>query len=225
MGADFKRSWYLVKKNLHPWPEGEQGLKVRDHRRMVGGAWEEIGRLQFSFMKKEGLRPEHVLLDIGCGSFRSGRLFIEYLEPGNYLGIDKQPELVREGRVHEVGERLWAEKRPQVLISDEFDFVGFSKSPDFALAQSLFTHLSMRDVKKCLRRLKDISTPHCKVYATFFEAKKKVWNLLSSHSSRRFEYTVEQMRGMGERTGWKMTYIGDWGHPRNQSLVVYQMRE
>jgi hypothetical protein len=60
---------------------------------MVGGNWDTMGELQFRFMLETGkLKPADVLLDIGCGSFRGGRFFIEYLHAGNYLGIDKQKE-------------------------------------------------------------------------------------------------------------------------------------
>lgn len=224
MGLDLKRTWQLVKKNLRPWPEGERGLQVRDHRRMVGGAWEEIGSLQFEYMKSQGLRPDNVLLDIGCGSFRAGRLFIKYLDQGNYLGVDKQQELIREGRVHEVGEDLWEAKQPEVFASEDFDFSRFSKKPDYAIAQSLFTHLSTGDIRTCLKKLKEVAPAHCSLHATFFESTRKILNLLPSHSSRRFEYTEAQMREMGESAGWQMTYVGNWNHPRNQHLVVYHSK-
>lgn len=42
------------------------------HRGAVGGMWDQIGKLQFEFMVKHGLKPEHKFLDIGCGSLRGG---------------------------------------------------------------------------------------------------------------------------------------------------------
>src|SRR3979409_2149502 len=59
-----------------------------DHRAAVGGRWEEIGELQFQFLRTHGLEPQHRLLDIGCGSLRGGVRFVSYLDPGNYFGID-----------------------------------------------------------------------------------------------------------------------------------------
>lgn len=55
-------------------------------RGYVGGLWHELGELQFRFLVDQGLRPEHVLLDIACGSLRGGVRFVPYLNPGNYLG-------------------------------------------------------------------------------------------------------------------------------------------
>ena len=75
-----KRSFEWYKKTKMPCPEYGEGLKVRTHREMVGGNWEELGKLQFSFMVNfAGLKPDDVLLDLACGSFRAGRLFIPYL--------------------------------------------------------------------------------------------------------------------------------------------------
>jgi len=218
---DVIRTLRLLKKNWNPWPEGSAGLKVRDHRQMVGGAWGQIGQLQFEMLKKEGLKPEHVVLDIGCGSFRAGRFLVDYLEPGNYIAVDKQEELVAAGREKEIGETVWKEKRPEVVITDSFEFGGLSRRPDYAIAQSVFTHLTASDIRLCLKNLSEIVPEHCRMYATYFVSERPVGNLLGSHSSRRFEFTVDQIEEMGAESGWVSQYIGDWGHPRDQKLVLY----
>ena len=46
------------------------------HREAVGGLWEEMRRLQFDFLANQGLKPDHKLLDIGCGSMRGGVHFV-----------------------------------------------------------------------------------------------------------------------------------------------------
>ena len=56
------------------------------HRDVIGGLWEELGQLQLDFMIREGLKPHHKLLDIGCGSLRGGIHYIRYLDVGNYVG-------------------------------------------------------------------------------------------------------------------------------------------
>jgi SAM-dependent methyltransferase len=216
-----RRSIELFRKNLNPYPEGEAGLQVRDHRQMVGGMWQQIGQLQFDYLLAEGLKPSDTLLDIGCGSFRAGRHFIQYLDPGNYLGIDKQEPLVREGQKKEVGDAVWSEKQPEIVISDRFDFMKFSKQPRIAIAQSVFTHISQRDIHRCLRNLADFLHQPCSLYATFSEADVASWQVLPSHSSRRFEYTRAEMEAIGARSGWRTEYVGDWNHPRNQKMVIY----
>ncbi|MEO0587863.1 MAG: hypothetical protein AAF078_09500, partial [Planctomycetota bacterium] len=146
---------------------------------------------------------------------------IDYLDAGHYIAVDKQEELVAAGREQEVGEAVWLAKRPEVVITDSFEFERLSKKPDFAIAQSVFTHLSATDIRLCLRKLGSFVPPHCRVYATYFITERPVANLLGSHSSRRFEFTVDQIEAFGAESGWSMRYVGDWGHPREQMLAVY----
>jgi ubiquinone/menaquinone biosynthesis C-methylase UbiE len=37
---------------------------------------------------------DHNLLEIGCGNIRAARLFIDYVEPGRYDGVDVSPEIL-----------------------------------------------------------------------------------------------------------------------------------
>ena len=41
-------------------------LKLKRHRRFVGGLWDEIGQLQFDFMTSRGLMPGSKLLMSGA---------------------------------------------------------------------------------------------------------------------------------------------------------------
>jgi len=203
-----------------PSPDERIDIRKLGHREFVGGLWDEIGQLQFGFMVDHGLGPEHVFLDVACGSLRGGRHFICYLEPGHCLGIDKSEELVRSGLEEEVGEQLVAERAPEIVISDRFEFSRLSKRPDFALAQSLFTHLTVSDIRRCLSNLRRFADD-CRFYATFFEVAEPVENEHRSHSRLMFYYTAEEMARMGAEAGWEAQYIGDWNHPRDQKMILY----
>ena len=50
--------------------------------------WDDVGRMQFEFLLREGLQHHHHLLDVGCGSFRGGRFVIDYLQEGHYFETD-----------------------------------------------------------------------------------------------------------------------------------------
>ena len=63
-----------------------------DPEEAVGGAWEQVGQFQFHYLIAKGLRKDHKLLDIGCGTLRGGRYFIEYLDCGGYTGLDISPK-------------------------------------------------------------------------------------------------------------------------------------
>jgi hypothetical protein len=218
----FAHGWNLLASKL--WrlrPEGGNGVEILGYEKYVGGRWDELGKLQFEFMKSHGLEPHHVLLDIACGSLRGGRFFIPYLEPGHYLGIDKEPSLVEAGRKHVIADQIWVERKPEILISGDFEFAKLTRRPNFALAQSLFSHLEAVDIKRCLEKLYVVAEPGCRFFATFFESHLPRLHLKKSHSHRNFKYSRTQMRHLGESLGWQVRYIGDWNHPVNQKMILY----
>ena len=112
------------------------------HRKSVGPPerFDLIAGLQFSLLFAVGLRERHRLLDIGCGSLRSGRLFIPYLGAGNYFGIEPDESLVRAGIDQELGQDTCELKQPHFLYRDDFAFTEFDTTFDFMVAQSIFSH-------------------------------------------------------------------------------------
>lgn len=202
-------------------PEGAEGIRRLGHRDYVGGMWEEIGRLQFEFLLNQGLEPSHCFLDIACGSLRGGVHFIRYLDVGNYLGIDREGELIKLGIEKELGRATLESKQPEFVVSDRFEFDSFRKSPQFSLAQSLFTHLNSTDVCACLEKLRKFVEPGHIFFATFFEGSSS-GNPEASHTHAVFRYSREEMAAFGENRGWKVTYIGNWQHPRSQVMMKYE---
>jgi SAM-dependent methyltransferase len=213
-----------ILRNLRPRVIEKESLTQKGHREFVGGLWDELGQLQFHFLVKEGLMPDHVFLDIACGSLRAGRLLIPYLDPGNYLGIDKHFELIEAGKAKEIECDVLEAKHPEFVVSNCFSFENFSKRPDFCLAQSLFTHLRKRDIDLCFRRLSAFVKPGCRFYATFLETSIPIPSVASSHSHRAFFYTRRAMEGFGRQSDWDTRYIGHWNHPRGQKIIEYIKR-
>lgn len=200
-----------------------RGRERLDHRRYVGGLWDEMGKLQFDFLVSQGLQPHHVLVDVACGSLRAGRLLVPYLEAGNYLGIDRSAELIQAGVEHELGPELVASRQPRLVVSESFEFERFGVAPDFALAQSLFTHLTPPLIELCMARLRPVMAPGGVFLATFFEAAPGgAANPDEPNDHDRFYYSREEMERFGTAHGWAMEYVGDWGHPRGQIMVRYR---
>ena len=184
------------------------GVAVLGHRDYVGGLWDEVGKLQFEFLVQRGLRPEHVFLDIACGSLRGGIRFIPYLDPGNYLGIEKEQQLIDIGLKEELASEIREDKQPEFVISDSFEFTRFSTRPDFSLAQSLFTHLNESDIQICLGNLRDAVDIGHLCFVTFFNGNDE--NPNQSHAHKGFWYTPEELSELAG-PAWESTYIGEWG--------------
>jgi hypothetical protein len=204
------------------WEDSADSVHEHGHRESVGGLWGQIGRLQFEFLVKAGLRPADTLLDLACGSLRAGIHFIRYLDPGHYLGIDKRIELVVYGVSLELGIEDYRKKRPRFVISDAFEFERFDERPNFGIGQSIFTHLAAADIVRCLQKLKPRATGDCRFFATFREVTEPQQNPAQSHSHAVFDYTRAQMTQLAAEAGWKFRYLGDWGHPRDLKMAEFR---
>lgn len=197
--------------------DGKVGVAMLGHRAYIGGRWQELGQIQFDFMVSRGLRPEHVFLDIACGALRGGVHFIPYLEPEHYLGIEKERSLIRSGLSKELSAAVREEKRPELVVSDSFEFDRFTKQPDYSLAQSLFTHLTAADIERCLAKLRAFVAPGHELYASFAD-RAKLQNPEHSHALALFTHQTEDLEASGERTGWECEYIGTWGHGKSKMM-------
>jgi hypothetical protein len=200
-------------------PTGAVGVSQLGHRDYVGGRWEEIGRLQFEYLVAQGLRPEHVLLDVACGSLRAGVHFIPYLNPDCYWGLEKEVDLIEAGVSQELDSRVRTTHRPQFLINAEFDVSQLTQPADYIWIHSLLTHLPLAEIQRCLTNLRAAAHSATVCYATYFETAISRQNHSQSHDHETFFYTREELRHCAESTGWNVEFIGDWGHPRGQQML------
>lgn len=142
------------------------------YRAFVGApeTFDVFAHMQFTLMTLLGLREHHTLLDIGCGSLRGGRLFLMYLLPDRYFGIEPNEWLVREGLRVEIGADLESRKRPRFLFDAEFSCRSFDQLFDFVLAQSIFSHASVAQIRRCLSEVRACLKPGSLFAASFVEA-------------------------------------------------------
>jgi len=208
------------------------GRRGFDHRAVVGGLWDEMGEKQFEFLVEQGLRPDHHFLDVGCGSLRGGIHFVRYLQPGHYCGLDIQQRLIDAGR----GELEAAGVDPasaRLIQDDAFRFGRFDQRFDYALAQSVFTHMPLNTIMRCLAEIERVMQPQGRFYATFFEHPGPRLNseplrqseTVTTHpDADPFHYDPDVFRWAVEGSTLDVTVIGDWQHPRNQKMLVFTKR-
>jgi SAM-dependent methyltransferase len=208
------------------------------HRRAVGGLWDTLGPHQFEFLVHHGLRPEHSLLDVGCGSLRAGIHLARYLEPGHYAGIDIDADLLRAGRAELRREGL--EDRSVTLMQmDDFDFRRLGRTFEFALAHSVFTHLPLNKIFQCIIRVEDALELGGRFFATYHENPGDCRDLepiqadyldpVSGEVRRRrtfydrnpFHYSFDVFEWICDGTGLRVQNFGDWGHPRGQRMLIF----
>lgn len=202
------------------------------HREVVGGMWDEIGVLQLNVMRAQCMRPEHKLLDIGCGSLRGGIHFVPYLDAGNYFGIDMNDSLLDAGYENELDDANQKKLPRKNLICDgNFNFDLFGEKFDYAIALSLFTHLPLNNIGVCLERLVDVMMPGGRLLASFFEipADAQVLddhihqpgNITTHAKSDPYHYRLSDIFDLAATLPFRPVYIGDVGHPRAQQLIAF----
>jgi hypothetical protein len=135
--------------------------------------------------------------------------------------LEGEGKLVELGLEHEVDPHVREAKAPEFVISYEFAFQRFSKSPTHALALSVFSHLTEPDIRLCLTNLARHVTGSCLFFASYFESERATPNFRKSHPHLAFYYTREQMHGLGRDTGWTTTFLGEYGSPSGQLMMRF----
>ena len=224
-------SYYEDEKFVH------QRVAVGEHRRVIGGMWEQIGQLQRDFLIAEGLMAEHSVLDVGCGSLRGGVYLIPYLEPAKYWGVDLNQSLLEAGWEREIVPAGLQDRQPrsQLVCLQDFEFNRLGQTFDFAIAISVFTHMNLNKIRRCLARLAPALTQGGRLYATFFEVPdsqdreescvQKWGGVKTSSVSDPFHYRLSDFEFAVHGSGLSVTYYGDWGHPRNQKMVLFSKQQ
>jgi hypothetical protein len=202
------------------------------HRDVIGGLWEEIGRLQFEYLLANGLARSSRLVDVGCGCLRGGIHFVSYLDENLYFGIDSNASLLDAGYDIELKLAGLDKKLPRenLVCDGEFKFDAFPAAFDFAIAQSLFTHLPANQIRLCLTRLAAKMKCGGKFFATFFlvaedhpfgEPSTHRGGVASFDAKDPYHYRFSDIAQLCKGLPWRASLIGDWGHPRDQYMIEF----
>ena len=218
----------LTKINEYDRELGPLSRKLKLHRLMVGGSWDEIGSLQFDFMVSQGLSPASTLLDVGCGALRGGVHFVRYLDDGNYYGIDINKSLLKAGRQELRSAGL--DKQVHLHRTDQFDAAEFNVQFDFGVSVSLLTHVTANQIIYCFMQMRRVMHPESRFYFTFFEVPELpipdtfARDSFATHFlSDPFHYTRDQMEYFARSAGLEPRYIGDWHHPKDQQMLELRL--
>ena len=125
----------------------QEMLELRDRHRLEDamgfrGQFDEHRRFQIAFLREQGLVPSSRFLEIGCGPLTAGIPVIEYLETGNYVGIDVRSSVL-DLAWKEVGKAGLAVKNPRLICSSSFGSTELgAQTFDFILSFSVLYHLN-----------------------------------------------------------------------------------
>ncbi len=133
----------------------------------VGGDFENLGLLERELLIMCGLKPEHFLIDVGCGSGRLTQHLVGYLT--RYLGTDLVPELLDQAR--RLGPGFQFEEVDGISIPAE------DAEADFVCFFSVLTHLRHEESYNYLKEALRVIKPDGKILFSFLEFKmQRLWN-------------------------------------------------
>jgi len=211
----------------------QEEINKNVHRGFVGGLWKQQGQSQLNFLKEHGLNPSHKLVDIGCGCLRGGIHYIKYLDKGNYYGLDINQSLIEAG-IQEIKKEALSVKQSKLMVDNQFRLGRFGENFDYMVSISLFTHLPMNIIIRCLSEARKCLTPEGIYFATFFEAPHSACldklvqapgEIKSRYDADPFHYSHEEIMWMGDISGMDTRIIGDWKHPKNQKMAAFSIKQ
>ena len=128
--------------------------------------WEFKGAFQLALLRHLGLRPDHKLLDVGCGVLRGGDPFIRYLERGLYWGIDCNSDFIRAAGHVVQKDELLAEKNPNLMVINDFNFAAIHAQFDFVIAFSVLNHCDKPECHDFFRNIMSVVKDGTKILIT-----------------------------------------------------------
>jgi hypothetical protein len=104
-------------------------------RRLAHARW------TFARLLELGIQPSDVVVDYGCGTLRVGRLFIDFLNPDKYIGLDVD-ERILEAASDTQSPDIHALKRPtlEVITSLSVERAA-ARRPRWLLAKGVIQHV------------------------------------------------------------------------------------
>jgi SAM-dependent methyltransferase len=178
--------------------------------------WLRLGGMQFDYLLGHGLAPTDRMLEIGCGNLRAGWRFIEYLDAGNYHGLDISPEILLAAQ-RTLTERHLEHKLPYLTLVQDLRF-GFLPAGHFQVvhAHSVFSHSPLPVIDECLAHVGRILAPDGWFDFTFDRTTGAEHQVLRED----FYYRTETLTALAERYGLTARFMDDWEKlPHGQSKL------
>jgi SAM-dependent methyltransferase len=168
------------------------------------GNFKRAGRRFLRAAKRSGLKPQHRVLDLGCGPGRFAVALSRYLnEQGSYVGLDVSRDAI-EICNRRIGSRLpsfdfvWADViNPRysdggTVRASEYRFPFEDESFDFVFSNSLFTHLLPADTAHYIGEIGRVLKPSGRTLNTIFLLNDDSRDLLAQDDpAHELPFTVE----------------------------------
>lgn len=177
-----------------------------------------VSAMCFGLLVALGLRQQHRVLDIGCGSLRVGRLLIPYLNQAGYTGLEPNDWLIEQGIESEVGRDQVHIKRPRFArCEDASGLIADGERFDYVLAQSIFSHCGTDLMSDWLGQIAGLLADDGVAIATYVHGEEdslaKGWIYPDCVA-----YREQTLADLAVRHGFGFAAL-DWRHPRQRWVL------
>ena len=204
-------------------------LRLQHRHALVGPPhlWRMKRDFQIEFLKKVGLRTEHYLLDLGCGTLRGGIPMVSYLQVAHYFGVDVRAEVLSEA-ANELREEGLQDKEPILIHASDLSTLSIEQKFDFIWAFSVLIHMTDSVLGDALRFIRNQLRPSGVFYANVSvgETYDATW--------REFPLvwrTMDFYKDMAHKSGLEVQDMGTIaslgfasGHQGHDSKTILQFR-
>lgn len=180
---------------------------VENPSRASGHPEEAVAPIVMAYVRHLELEPHHRLLDFGCGTLRTGKHLIDYLEPGRYVGVDISRGAVDYARDLITRKESLSRKAPRVELVEPFQELELPRPPDFILCHSVFTHLVRPAARRTLSQLRLVMGEETTLALTAFCGES-----YGHRSYKNIQYPLSELVEMARQNGIVLEELdGEWG--------------
>jgi hypothetical protein len=116
------------------------------------------------------------VVDYGCGSLWIGEAFMEYLEPGNYIGLDVSDVFFTEALARMPADFV-ARKRPTLHVTGEESLpMVRERKPDFIFSMAVLLHVPPAELGAHFRDVVSLAAPHTRIEIGHWPRFRTVWS-------------------------------------------------
>jgi SAM-dependent methyltransferase len=153
------------------------------------------GLLEFNALVQAGLKPQHCVVDFGCGTLRLGRHLIAFLDPGNYWGLDITERFLKLG-ISALGPAALSKIKLSHLhtISRSALKLAAAARPDVVLVAGVLQCLPPRKMRQVIRDLASMCCPSTQILITLLESEstKRLGRFAFRHSLKEVSLAAER---------------------------------
>ncbi len=127
------------------------------------GTDETCGRVQLEILRREGLRPQMNVLEIGCGCLSAGVPLMQALNIGHYVGLEPNTWLVESALAVDRIRKIADDAEAVFLTSQDFSAARAKRSFDFIFGHSVLSHCGRPQLDQFLDQAEQALSPTGKI--------------------------------------------------------------